>query len=1183
MRQGLNTFGMFVLIAGLLVLVTTMLCVPPAFADNVYASIRGVVTDPSGAAVPNAAVTATNTDTGIVTRTTTSADGIYVFPQLAIGTYKVTATAQGFKSFQTSQFVLTVNQVYNLPIKFDLGVTSETVEVRADTAQVETTNIQLQTLVDEKKIVDLPLINRNWTALEQLTPGVVAASDRFGSYSANGSQSNQSSYLINGVDSNDLPLNTTAFIPSPDALQEFNIITNTINPEYGRNSGAVVNAVVKSGTNQFHGDAFEFYRDTFLNTRNWLTGTVPVFHQNVFGGVIGGPIWKGHTFAFFSFQGRKNRQPQPGANSQSPVFSNSQRGGAFANLANSKGKSPFPLTGDNGTVYPAGTPYSTIFSAGTIPTGDFDPVASKILNTYIPAANSGGNQFVFNPLETHTGDYQEILRIDHTFTSKDSIWGSMFLETDPSSDALPLPLGTPSTTFPGLGEIAQRHYKQFIADWTHTINSSTLNEFRVGYTRFNFVTDQPAKPIAPSSLGFNINSQITSGESLPLLNILGKYQFQVGFTTNGPQPRKDQTYEVTDNFSKVIGKHAIKAGVDLRRFDVWNPFAGTNNGSFTFNAKGRFSTGDAGADFLLGIPDSFTQGSGGLIIGRAYEYYAYVQDQWKVKSNLTLTLGTGWQVDTPLHSQQFGGKDVTCFRPGQQSTTFPNAVTGMLYPGDRGCDNTGGQKVPYTHFGPRVGFAWSPDAGRLSGNSGKLSIRGGWGFYYNRAEEEGILQNLGTPPFSITSHGVQDVGGTYNPGFGNPYVDVAGRLGGSKPNPFPFVPPSGASAPGGDWTNFEPLSLNVFSPNYTTPEAMNYNLTVQRSFSGNTVFSIGYVGALGRHLFRAIEGNPITLAGQQACLADTDPVTGCAPSTGNGNFVSQHQLYPTHSVYDGSVFGSVGTQSTDGNSTYNALQVSVNKNLSRGLSMLANFTWSHAIDNGSGFEDSGFQVRAVNPYPQFAYLNRSDSSYDARKRFVAGFTYQTPTLHRNVLNMLAGGWELSGIATFQTGFPVDISDSGLTSATCDQFVYYDCWDAPVQIAPLKTGNPRTNTYTIPGPPGKPPTVVSHVLFNGPSTFAPAVPVLGGPALFGVRRNSFHGPGLNNWDMALEKNIFFRPSNERQYLQLRLEAYNAFNHTQFCNTAGPFPCVDSDVQSAHFGQIRSVNPSRLVQLGAKFYF
>jgi hypothetical protein len=1147
----------------LLVILLFLFTAQIAFGDNVYAGIRGAVTDPSGATVPSAVVTATNTDTGIQTKTTSGPDGSYVFPQLQIGTYRVTAAGPGFKTFQTSPFVLTVNQIYNLPIQFEVGSAREVIEVSASNVQVETTNTQLGTLVDGKKIVDLPLINRNWTSLEQLTPGVVAASDRFGSYSANGSQSNQSSYLINGVDSNDLPLNTVVIIPSVDALEEFNIITNTINPEYGRNSGAIVNAVIKSGTNHFHGDAFEFYRDTFLNTANWLTHTVPQFHQNDFGGTIGGPIWRDHTFAFFSFEGVKNRQPQPGANSISTVFSNAQRGGAFPALATSTGTSPIPLTGDNGVVFPAGTPYSTIFSAGTIPTSDFDPIASKLLSTYIPPPNSGNNQFTFNPTQTGSGNYQEILRVDHTFNSRNAIWGTMFLQTNPTTAPLPLP-GT--TSLPGFGEVAERHYKQFSVDWTHTFNPNTLNEFRVGYTRFNFVATQPANVIAPSSVGFNINPQITSGQSLPFMNILGNYTFAIGFTTNGPQPRKDQTREITDNLSKIIGRHSIKAGFDFRRFDVWNPFAGTNNGSFTYNGKGAFSTGDAGADFLLGIPDNFSQGSGGLIIGRAYEYYSYIQDQWRVRPNLTLTLGTGWQVDTPLANQQFGGKDVTCFRPGQQSTVFPNAPQSMLYPGDHGCDNTGGLKVPFTHFGPRIGFAWAPD--KLGGGGGKVSVRGGWGFYYNRAEEEGILQNLSTPPFAITSHGIQDLGGGFSPGFANPYADIAGRTA-AETNPFPFVPPSGSSAPATDWSNFFPLSLNVFSPKYTTPEAMNYNLTIQREFSGKTVFSIGYVGALGRHLIRPIEANPITLAGQQACLADPT----CNPATGSG-FLFQHQLFPTHSVYDGSVFGSVGTQATQGNSTYNALQVSINKGFSHGLGMLANFTWSHAIDDGSGFEDSGFQTRAVNPYPQFASLNKGDSAYDARKRFVAGFTYQAPGLHgHEALNMLVGGWQLSGIATFQSGFPVNISDSGFTSATCDVFVYYDCWDAPTQIAPLKIGDPRTNTF------GK----VKHVLFNGPATFAPALPTLGGPALFGVARDSFHGPGLNNWDMALEKHIYFRPGNERQYLQLRLEAYNVFNHTQFCNTAGPFPCVQNDVQSGSFGQVRTVNPSRLVQLGAKFYF
>jgi hypothetical protein len=1171
-------------------LLCAFIAMPVAKADNLYASIRGTVTDPSGAAVAGVAVTATDIDTGIQTKTTSGTDGIFVFSQLQIGNYRVSASGSGFKSFQTSPFLLTVNEVYNLPVKFELGSTSETVEVTASDVQVETANIQLETLVDGKKIVDLPLINRNWTALEQLSPGVVAASDRFGTYSANGSQSNQSSYLINGIDSNDLPLNTPVIIPSVDSLQEFNIITNTINPEYGRNSGAIVNAVIKSGTNQFHGDVFEFYRDTFLNTSNWLSQTVPQFHQNDFGGTIGGPIWKDHTFVFFSFQGIRNRQPQPGGTQQSTVFSNAERGGDFSSSASfytpPGGANPEPAGSPCGPNYAGpfgpnpipfaiggvavGTPACVGFPTGVIPTSSFNPVAAKILSTYIPAPNSGVNEFTFNPTEFGSGNYQEILRVDHTFNPTNSIWGTMFLQTNPTIDPLPLPGGS---TVPGFGEVAQRHYKQFIVDWTHTFNSTTLNEFRVGYTRFNFLADSPQNVIPPSSVGFNITPQISSGESLPFMNIEGAYQFAVGFTTNGPQPRKDQTREITDNFSKVIGKHAIKAGFDGRRFDVWNPFAGSNNGNFAYNAAGPFSTGDAGADFLLGIPDSYAQGSGGLIIGRSYEYYTYVQDQWKVKSNLTLTLGTGWQIDKPLANEQFGGRDVTCFRPGQQSTVFPNAPQDMLYPGDHGCDNTGGLKVPYTHFGPRIGFAWAPDAGRLSGGTGKLSIRGGWGFYYNRAEEEGILQNLSTPPFSITSHGVNDLGGTFSPAFANPFADVAGQKGGSEANPFPFVPASGASAPATDWSNFFPMSLNVFSPNYTTPEAMNYNLTVQRQLSTNTVFSIGYVGALGRHLIRPVEGNPITLAGQQACLADPT----CNPATGSG-FLLQHLLFPTHSIYPGDIFGSIGTQSTEGNSTYNALQVSINKGLSHGFGMLANFTWSHAIDDGSGFEDSGFQTRAINPYPQFAYLNKGDSSYDARKRFVAGFTYQAPSLHgHDLMNMAVGGWQLSGIATFQSGFPVNISDSGFTSATCDEFEYYDCWDAPKQIAPLVTGDPRTDTF------GAGQNAVTHVLFNGPATFAPALPSLGGPALFGVPRNSFHGPGLNNWDMAVEKNIYFHPGHESQYLQLRLEGYNVFNHTQFCNTAGPFPCIQNNVQASTFGQVTTVNPSRLVQLGAKFYF
>lgn len=248
----------------------------------------------------------------------------------------------------------------------------------------------------------------------------------------------------------------------------------------------------------------------------------------------------------------------------------------------------------------------------------------------------------------------------------------------------------------------------------------------------------------------------------------------------------------------------------------------------------------------------------------------------------------------------------------------------------------------------------------------------------------------------------------------------------------------------------------------------------------------------------------------------------------------------------------------------------MNKGFSHGIGFQASYTYSHAIDDDSGLEDSGFNVRGTTVTPGFTFLNKGDSNYDARHRFVVGYTYQTPSLggdHR-WLNLVVGGWQFSGITTFQTGFPVTLTDSGFTSLICDAFTYYVCPDTPNQVAAVKTFNPRNSSLNG----------VDHLWFN-PTDFAITT-----PGTFGdVRRNSFHGPGLNNFDLAVEKNLYFRPSHENQYMQLRLEAYNLFNHTQFCNTAGPFPCIDGDVESGTFGQVQSVNPSRLVQLGVKIYF
>ena len=332
-----------------LIAMLSLLAPRAANADELYSRIRGSVIDATGASVPDVVVTATNTATGLTKSFTTGPDGAFDLLDLATGPYKVTAAKANFKTFTATGIQLSVNQPYVITIKMELGAVSQQVMVEAAALQVETTSMQLGGTLESKFITDMPLNGRNWIQLQQLQPGVVAASDRFGSnFATNGSQSQQNSFLINGTDSNDLPLNSPLVIPSPDAIGEFQLITNTINPEYGRNSGGIVNAVIKSGTNHFHGDAFDFYRDTSMNARTFFQKTPTVFHQNQFGGTIGGPIWKDHTFGFFSYQGTRARRPSANGTGTTTVFTTAQRAGTFtaANITKPTHKAQIPEFGD---------------------------------------------------------------------------------------------------------------------------------------------------------------------------------------------------------------------------------------------------------------------------------------------------------------------------------------------------------------------------------------------------------------------------------------------------------------------------------------------------------------------------------------------------------------------------------------------------------------------------------------------------------------------------------------------------------------------------------------------------------------------------------------------------------------------------------------------------------------------
>jgi hypothetical protein len=593
-----------------------------ARADELYGRIRGVVTDPSGAVVPGAAVTAVNVGTGIAKQTESAADGAYEFIQLATPSiYNVKVEARGFKTFEADGIQLRLTQIYVLNVALEVGTVTQEVVVEAQPAQVEATSMQLGTRITASAIVDLPLNGRNWVDLQQLQAGVVAASDARGNYATNGSQADQNSYLINGTDNNDFPLNVPQVTPSPDAIAEFMMVTSTINPEYGRNSGAILNAVIKSGSNSFHGDGFDFYRDTSLNARNFFLPSPEIFHRNQFGGTIGGPIWKNHTFFFFSYQGLREVRPEnsgdcgcasPGT---VPVFSSDQRNGIFPDIATSAALSPFPLVGESGATFPAGTAYSTIFPTGHIPTLDFNSISSGLLSKYVPPATVGSN-YTFNPVVPALDD-QYLSRIDHTFSPKDSIWAYWLWER--YSDNLELPFI--GATVPGFNQTDAEHWQQYTAAWNHTFGGSMLNEARIGYTRLNFVSTLPQTPTAPSTAGFTgITPQLTSGEGLPVVDVLG--YFNVGFSEDGPQPRIDQTYQATDNLTKIVGKHSFKGGFEMRRFEVWSAFSHVNDGAFTYNGEGPYSTGDPGADFLLGIPYQYLQGSGDVLNERTQEYYS---------------------------------------------------------------------------------------------------------------------------------------------------------------------------------------------------------------------------------------------------------------------------------------------------------------------------------------------------------------------------------------------------------------------------------------------------------------------------------------------------------------------------------------------------------------------------------
>lgn len=1147
-RLAVALFAVFVTLA--------LLPSPKAFAQNVYGTIRGTVTDPSGAVVPGANVEIRNEATGVVTKLQTDSQGTFVFPEVQPGTYDLTIAASGFMTNSVKGIEVNVNTIRQENIELKIG-SSQTVQVQAAGIQIETSDTQLKTTYQSQAIENLPLLGRNVVALQKDSPGVVESSDRFGTFSTDGSQTAANAFLLDGADINDAPLQGPGITPNPDALSEFQVVVSTLNPEYSRNSGAIVLEQLKTGTNQFHGDAFEFYRDAGLDTRNYFSLKPSPLHQNVYGGTLGGPVFKNKLFFFLAYQGLRN---STSVTQQTTVFSNAQRQGNFGTETLSNNPIPFNVNGcvANGTLTWAQC-FANSPNGVVINPSEFNSISAKLLQQFVPQRNNG--QYYRFQTADGEGSDQGIIRIDYHPEEHDILWASSIFQSNPDHATLPFV----GATLPGFGMVDSRHTKIFNASWTHIFNSTTVNELRANYYRFVYAAVSPQQVVQPSSYGFDITPQ-SKQASLPYMGVQG--YFTLGFSADGPQPRNDQTLVGTDNLSKVIGNHNMRFGVQVQRYTVNNPFYFVNNGYYGFDPSATYSSGDPAIDFLMGVPSFYEQSSGGVIDARAWEIYAYGQDNWKVSDTLTLNYGSGYDVETPYANLQFGGNAIVCYtNTDYQSKAFPG-VPGLKYPTDPGCNNAGGPTTKYTHLAPRVGFAWAPKAGPkvLVGEPGteSFSVRGGFGVYYNRDQEEGALQNLLDPPFGLVSFGYS--GG--DPAFANPFASVTGT--GSEPNPFPFKFPTPGSGVTNAGVNY--LDISTLARNNTVPTVYNYNLNIQRALPGQMILQIGYVGSLGRHLVITYESDPITPAGHQACLNDPTCVA-------NSNL--QHIIYPDHAsnprVDSGGnpYYISVGTQATEGVSNYNSLQVQLTKRPSNGLYFTLAYTYSHALDNGSGLESSGFNGHGYNQYPGYSYLNYGDSDFDARQRFVAVYEYQIPIgsrLNRNYLTrLLLGGWNLGGITTLQTGFPVNITDTGqFNSLWCDQYSFYSCPDTPV-----------TSNFRIP-------TKVAAANQQGFDWMDTSVFSQEKVGYFGnVKRGILHGPGYNYTNMDILKNFYLNKLDRKMYVQLRLEAYNVFNHPNFAMPDGNF--TDGP---GNFGVISSViqpgingdpQPGRTVQIAGKFFF
>jgi hypothetical protein len=1136
-------------------------------------------------------VTAINAGTGVRQEVTTDDRGVYSFPVLSVGHYDLEFNGAGFRPYRRTGITVDANSALRVDAVLQVGEKTDSVTVNDSGVHVETTNTQMGEVITGTKMTTVPLNGRSYTDLLALQPGVAAATTitsetvqdvgatafspsgdlNPGTISINGQREFANAFIVNGSDVEEDVNMGTAIIPNLDSIAEFRILTNNFDAEYGEFSGGQINVVTKSGSNEFHGNAFEFLRNTDLDARNFFSPTRGIFQQNQFGGTLGGPIVRRKVFFFADYQGTRLKQGVD--TGLIPVPSAADRTGDLSDLASSltgsvNGQSwATQLSQKLGYTVAAGEPYYSptctnsnagsangcVFPGAIIPAAAWSAPAQQLLQ-YIPQPNVATDTFSTSGANELLRDDKGAYRLDY-----DSRWGmlSAYYFIDDFSLNNPYPTAQGGANVPGFNALNLGRAQLLNLGDTKSLGATSVNEFHFSYLRDLTDLGKPVGGVGVSlpSQGFVVGPG-TAG-IVPLApQIEGVESVAFNSFTIGTNPNQlkqvNNTYQLLDNYSKVLGAHTLKVGAEFH-YDQVNTFAIAQfNGSFLFFGS---ETGSDFADFLLGVPTQYNQSELQSFYGRNKYAGIYGQDSWRLKPSLTLNYGLRWDRIEPWYEKY---NQLGVFSAGQQSAVFPTAPAGIVFPGDTGVSRT--LAPPGNRdFAPRIGLAYSPSGkenttwGKILGGPGKTSVRASFGMFYTAIEALTIGVSSANAPYGTTYTSPAP------PLFATPFITAATGQDLGQHFPAQLAPlNTSINNPDSsiDWSQYEPISgIPAYPTTNRIPYTEEYMLSLERQIDANTVVSASYVGTQAHRLLVLEEANP----GDPAlCLFLSNPANLASGQTPCGPF-NESNVFTTATgqVINGTRgplgpnFGSNTNQATIGNSNYNALELSV-RHTSRRLELFAAYTYSKSIDQSSSL---GEQINPVDPS-----LSRAISAFDMKHNFVASYSYQIPfeRLFR-APNRWTQGWALSGITRFSSGFPVtlvNLGDNSLLGAEPNGVNNFGVDEPDFTPGLLKlNSNPRN---------GQP-------YFN---TSLFSLQPLGTPGT--SARRFFYGPGINNYDMALLKNLKL---TESKSLQLRLEAFNVFNHAQFFGPAA----VDGNINSSSFGQVLSAAPPRLLQVGAKFSF